>query len=314
MTYSPARQIEHDLWSLDLSFQGIPGVVGAFLITGKEGHTLVETGPGSTLPALQAAVAATGARFEDIRQLAVTHIHLDHAGAAGALLRMLPGARLFVHPVGARHMIEPAKLLSSAARIYGSDMDRLWGRFEAASADRVVMLAEGDTVDCGTRSLRVLHTPGHATHHVAFVDEDARTAFTGDVAGVRLGRGSYVRPPTPPPDVDIEGWHQSADRLRALNLKAIDLTHFGRRTDVALHLDNLSRNLDSWVDWSATRFAAGVDPRSIARELRIKRARDVTACGGTAADIAAYELVTASKMSVEGMARFASKTLVKAVA
>ena len=167
-------------------------------------------------------------------------------------------------------------------------------------------LAEGDVIDCGHRSLRVMHTPGHATHHVAFIDDDARTAFTGDVAGVRLGRGSYVRPPTPPPDVDVEGWHQSADRLRALDLKAIDLTHFGRRTDVTSHLDDLSRNLDAWVDWSSVRFVAGADPSSIARELRIKRARDVTACGGNAADIAAYELVTASKMSVDGMARYAT--------
>lgn len=121
-------------------------------------------------------------------------------------------------------------------------------------------------------------------------------------------------PATPPPDVDVDGWHQSADRLRALNLEAIDLTHFGRRTDVASHLDNLSRNLDAWVDWSAVRFAAGTAPASIARELRIKRARDVTACGGNAADIAAYELVTASKMSVDGMARYSTKTRIMAVA
>lgn len=307
MSLVPARQIEHDLWLLDLGFQETPGVVGAYLIRGPHGHTLVETGPGSTLPALERAVNAAGAHLEDVRQLVVTHIHLDHAGGCGTLLKRLPDARLFVHPLGARHMIDPSKLLSSAARIYGEAMERLWGRFDAVPEDRVVMLQDGDEIDCGYRTLRALHTPGHAVHHIAFVDEDARTAFTGDVAGVRLGHGSYVRPPTPPPDVDVEGWHQSADRLRAYNLRALDLTHFGRRHDVSTHLDSLSYNLDAWVGWSASRLASGADHASIASELRAKRARDVAACGGTSKDAAAYELVTASRMSVDGLARYLAR-------
>lgn len=314
MSYVPARQIEHDLWLLDLGFQDTPGVVGAYLIKGRHGHTLVETGPGSTIPALETAIRAAGAHLEDVTQLAITHIHLDHAGACGTLLRRLPDARMFVHPMGAPHMIEPTRLLTSARRIYGDAMDRLWGSFDAVPADRVVVLQDGDEIDCGDRTLRALHTPGHATHHVAFVDEVARTAFTGDVAGVRLGHGSYVRPPTPPPDVDVEGWHCSADRLRSLNLRAVDLTHFGRRSDVASHLDSLSYNLDAWVGWSARRLATGADPASITAELRAKRARDVAACGGTPSDAAAYELVTASRMSVDGLARYLSKQQVRAVA
>ena len=314
MSSSPARQLAHDLWSLDLNFQGTAAAVGAYLITGPHGHTLVETGPGSTLPALELAVAATGARFEDIRQLAITHIHLDHAGASGTLMRRLPEATLFVHPFGARHLIDPTRLLSSARRIYGASMDRLWGAFEAVPANRVVTLDDGAEIDCGFRTLRVLHTPGHATHHVAFVDEEARTAFTGDVAGVRVGHGRYVRPPTPPPDVDIEAWHSSAYRLRALRLRALDLTHFGRRTDVTAHLDALSYNLDTWVRWSGMRIAAGVNAAVIAQDLRLERARDVAMCGGTPADAAAFELITASPMSVDGMARYFARQPVMAVA
>lgn len=314
MYYSPARQIEHDLWLIDLNFQGTPGVVGAYLVTGPEGHTLVETGPGSTLPALERGILATGARLEDVTQLALTHIHLDHAGGSGTLLRRLPNAKLLVHPVGANHMIDPARLLASAGRIYGDAMQRLWGIFEAVPADRVVLLDDEARVRFGEREIRVIHTPGHATHHVVFADESQRTAFTGDVAGVRLGHSSYVRPPTPPPDVDIEGWHSSIHRLRELGLRALDTTHFGRRRDVSAHLDALAYNLDAWVGWIEMRIAAGADAAVMTSELRSKRARDVAASGGTLADAAAYELVTASRMSVDGLSRYLAKRRVLAVA
>jgi glyoxylase-like metal-dependent hydrolase (beta-lactamase superfamily II) len=301
------KQLDPDLWQLDLEFQGVPGVIAAFLITGSDGHTLIETGPGSTLPALERAVAATGARHEDVTQLAATHIHLDHAGAAGSLLRRLPDARLFVHPVGAPHMIDPSKLLASATRIYGDRMDQLWGAFEPAPADRVVTLDDDAELRAGARTLRALHTPGHASHHIAFVDMERRTAFTGDVAGVRLGAVPYVRPPTPPPDIDIEAWHQSAHRLRALGLRALDLTHFGRIGDAANHLDTLVRNLDDWVAWTADRLRRGEDPAVIADELVRRGEMDVIRAGGSARDAVAYELATPSRMSVDGIARYIRK-------
>ena len=303
-----ATQLDEGLWLLDLNFQGTPNVIAAFLITGPEGHTLIETGPGSTLAALESAVQAAGARLDDITQLAVTHIHLDHAGAAGSLLRRLPDARLFVHPVGAPHMIDPSKLLASATRIYGEAMDRLWGAFEPCPADRVVTLADDTELRAGTRTLRVLHTPGHASHHVAFVDQARGTAFTGDVAGVRLGSSPYVRPPTPPPDIDVPAWHASAHRLRALGLRALDLTHFGRIPGAANHLDTLVRNLDDWLAWTTDRLRRGEDPATIAEELMRKGEMDVIRAGGSAADAAAYELATPSRMSVDGMARYIKRS------
>ena len=301
-------QLAPDLFLLDLDFQRTANVIAAFLITGPDGHTLIETGPGSTLGALEQAIAATGARLEDVRQLLVTHIHLDHAGAAGTLLRRLPDARLFVHPLGAPHMIDPSKLLASATRIYGDDMDRLWGAFEPAPADRVVVLEDDAELCAGGRTLRALHTPGHASHHIAFFDPANSSAFTGDVAGVRLGAVPYVRPPTPPPDIDIEAWHRSAQRLRALGIRALDLTHFGRITDAANHLDALMRNLDDWVAWTAERLRRGEDPAVIAGELVRKGELDVIRAGGSAHDAAAYELATPSRMSVDGVARYIRKS------
>src|SRR6478752_7191094 len=166
MKIARPRQLDPDLWVLDLLFQGTPGVVAAYLITGPYGHTLVETGPGSTLPMLERAIEDTGHRLGDITQIVVTHIHLDHAGASGSLLRRLPQAQLFVHPRGAPHMIDPSKLLASATRIYADRMDELWGAFEPCPADRVTTLADGETIRCGVRTLTALHTPGHASHHI----------------------------------------------------------------------------------------------------------------------------------------------------
>jgi glyoxylase-like metal-dependent hydrolase (beta-lactamase superfamily II) len=304
MNYTPATQLEPDLWLLDLAFQDTPGVVAAFLITGRDGHTLIETGPGSTLPALEHAVAATGAHFADITQILITHIHLDHAGAAGSLLRRLPNATLFVHPVGAPHMVDPSKLLRSATRIYGDRMDALWGAFEPCPADRVELLADGAEIECGTRTIQALHTPGHASHHIAFYDADRHSAFTGDVGGVRLQGASYVRPPTPPPDIDIEAWHASVERLRALELRALDLTHFGRFEAPSRHLDELLTRLDEWTGWVRDWISAGLSPDDMAAQLQRLSNADIAANVPDPTLAQAYELATPSRMTVDGLARY----------
>jgi glyoxylase-like metal-dependent hydrolase (beta-lactamase superfamily II) len=300
----PARQLEPDLWRLDLDFQRTAGVIAAYLITDRYGHTLVETGPGSTLPALERAVTAAGANLGDVTQLLVTHIHLDHAGAAGALLRRLPHARLFVHPVGAPHMIDPSKLIASATRIYGDRMDRLWGAFEPCPGDRVVTLMDEAEVQCGRRTLQALHTPGHASHHIAFLDADHGTVFTGDVAGVRLNSATYVRPPTPPPDIDVEAWHASVDRLRAGNPRALDLTHFGRFADPMRHLDELMRRLDQWTAWVAKRLADGATPAELVHELKDHSDADILGQTADPSLAEAYELGTPSGMTVDGLVRY----------
>ena len=300
----PARQLEPDLWLLDLDFQGSAGVVAAYLLTGPDGHTLLETGPGSTLGALERGVAATGAHLDDISQLVVTHIHLDHAGAAGSLLRRLPHATLFVHPVGAPHMIDPSKLIASATRIYGDRMDMLWGAFEPCPADRVVTLADGAELACGRRTLVALHTPGHASHHIAFHDAERATVFTGDVGGVRLDATSYVRPPTPPPDIDVEAWHASVTRMRDVRPRALDLTHFGRFDDPSRHLDELLRRLDAWTAWVVERQREGADAEMLVRELKHAGDAELLRESGKPQLVDAYELATPSGMTVHGLLRY----------
>jgi glyoxylase-like metal-dependent hydrolase (beta-lactamase superfamily II) len=303
----PARRLEPDLWLLDLDFQGMEGVIAAYLLTGPDGHTLLETGPGSTLGALERAVTAAGARLDDVTQLVVTHIHLDHAGAAGSLLRRLPHARLFVHPVGAPHMIDPSKLLASATRIYRDRMDVLWGAFEPCPADRVVTLDDAVEVACGRRTLVALHTPGHASHHIAFHDAERATVFTGDVGGVRLDGASYVRPPTPPPDIDVEAWHASVERIRGVRPRALDLTHFGRFADPSRHLDELLRHLDEWVEWIARRQREGADTATLVRELKDASDTELLRESGDPALAEAYELATPSGMTVDGLVRYLKK-------
>ena len=304
MKIARPRQLEPDLWLLDLLFQGTPGVVAAYLVSGPYGHTLIETGPGSTLPALERAIADAGFSVGDITQILVTHIHLDHAGAAGSLLRRLPNARLFVHPRGAPHMIDPSRLLASAKRIYADRMDDLWGAFEACPAERVVTLADGEEIHCGVRTLRALHTPGHASHHIAFHDSERRSAFTGDVGGVRLQGASYVRPPTPPPDIDVEAWHSSVDRLRGLDLRSLNLTHFGRFGDPVRHFDDLLFRLDDWTTWVAASIAEGRSPDEMAAALQLRTDAEIAGEAHTPLMAAAYELATPARMTVDGLARY----------
>jgi glyoxylase-like metal-dependent hydrolase (beta-lactamase superfamily II) len=303
----PAQQLEPDLWLLDLDFQGRPGVVAAYLLADPNGHTLLETGPGSTLDALERAVHATGERLDDVAQLVVTHIHLDHAGAAGALLRRLPHATLHVHPVGAPHMIDPSKLLASATRIYGDRMDVLWGAFEPCPAERVVTIADGDELVCGARTLTALHTPGHASHHVAFHDAERRTVFTGDVGGVRLDGVPYVRPPTPPPDIDVEAWHASVDRIRALAPHALDLTHFGRFDDAPRHLDELMRRLDGWTAWVASALREGAATELMVAGLKQESDMEIVGQTGDPSLVEDYELASPSGMTVDGLVRYLRK-------
>ncbi len=304
MQSESAVQLADDLWRLDLNFQGEPDVIAAFLITSDRGHTLIETGPGSTLGALESGIIAAGARIEDIAQILVTHIHLDHAGAAGSLMRRIPRAKLFVHPMGAPHMINPERLIRSASRIYGDRMGTLWGAFEPCPSDRVIDVEDGDIIACGSRTLTALHTPGHAWHHIAWHDASSSSLFCGDVGGVRITGSSIVRPPTPPPDIAVEEWHASVARMRALKPKHLDLTHFGRVDDVTRHLDELEARLDDWVQWVRVRHEAGLSNADIVRELREKNDAEVIAETGDASLAHAYELATPSGMTVDGIVRY----------
>ncbi|MEJ7655069.1 MAG: MBL fold metallo-hydrolase, partial [Chloroflexia bacterium] len=225
--------------TLDLHFQGRPHAIASFLLSGDGEAALIESGPGSTLTALMRGLAASGVEPELVTKILLTHIHLDHAGAAGELTELLPNAVVYVHGIGAPHLLDPSRLLRSAERIYGDQMDPLWGTMHPVPEKRLVVLEDGDVVEAAGRTLRAIYTPGHASHHVAFHDADAGVLFAGDVAGVRLPGLDRVMPPTPPPELNLELWSESINRMLALDLNTLYLTHFGPVHNVADHLDEL---------------------------------------------------------------------------
>ncbi|MEA2445684.1 MAG: hypothetical protein QOJ12_2976 [Thermoleophilales bacterium] len=193
---------------------------------------IVDPGPASSVETLLEACP-------EPRVLLLTHIHLDHSGAAGVLVRRFPELKVYVHERGARHLVDPSALVDSATQIYGDDMDRLWGEIAPVPEQNVTTLSGGETVE----GLRVEYTPGHASHHVAYFDPDSGEAYTGDVAGVRIPPTDFVLPPTPPPDIDVERWLESIEVVAAWQPAALCPTHAGKFADVDRHLEEVRERL-----------------------------------------------------------------------
>jgi glyoxylase-like metal-dependent hydrolase (beta-lactamase superfamily II) len=303
-----ARQFGDDLWLLDTLFQGQPGVIACYLLVDSSGLALIDVGPTACIEQLLAGVRAAGFEPEQVRHLLLTHIHLDHAGAAGTLARMLPHTQVYVHHIGAPHLVDPSKLLSSARRIYGDNMERLWGTIEPVPADRLTILDDGDVLDVGGRRLDVLYTPGHAVHHVAFHAAARHVVFSGDVAGVSLEGIGYVRPPTPPPDLSLEDWYPSIARLESLRPETLYLPHFGRVRDVFEHLALLRGHLAEWGEVVLAGMRAGKDDRELAHELaRTYDPQVARIAAGDAAAVRRYELATNYRMTAQGYMRYYRK-------
>lgn len=304
------RQLDDGLWVLDTMHQDEPGVVASYLLSGDDGLALVDVGPAKTLEYLLTGIRATGHRPEDIRHIVLTHIHLDHAGATGDLVRLVPAATVYVHPLGAPHLIDPTKLLASARRIYGDEMDTLWGGFEAVPAGRIVELADDETIAVGGRQLTALHTPGHAVHHIAYHDPARNVLFAGDVAGVRLAGLNFVRPPTPPPDLSLEDWSASLSRLRELGLREVYLPHFGVVRDADAHLDALEKRLYEWGERVLMALRGGQDVDTLAETLaaewepELKAALEPADVKTAARQMRRYELATNYRMTVLGYERY----------
>jgi glyoxylase-like metal-dependent hydrolase (beta-lactamase superfamily II) len=231
---------------VDLNFLGRPDIIATAVLGGAGGVALVDPGPSTTLAGLTKTLAAQGIGLRDVRQVLLTHIHLDHAGATGSLLKANPDIEVFVHERGARHMIDPAKLVGSASRLYGADMERLWGEILPVPASQVRVLNGGEQLAIGGRTLEVAWTPGHAIHHVSYFDRSSGVAFVGDVAGIRRGTGVYILPPTPPPDIDLEAWRASGDLIMAWQPDTLFLTHFGPHPGVRPHFQQLFERIDTW--------------------------------------------------------------------
>lgn len=209
---------------IDTQMHGRSGITGTFLVRGER-TALIETGPKSSVEHVVRGLEDAG--VDSLDWIVVTHIHLDHAGAAGTLAELHPEAKIAVHTVGAPHLVDPSKLWSSASRIYGDEMDRLWGGIDPIPEGRIHVLADGDRIDLGGTVLEAVETPGHASHHHAILDHSSGALYLGDALGVRLPDVGSIRPATPPPEFDLETCIASIERIRSLKPASLVFTHFG---------------------------------------------------------------------------------------
>lgn len=287
----------------DLDFMQLPRIIATAVVHGAAGVALIDPGPSTTLPRLRATLAAAGISMDDVNTVLLTHIHLDHAGATGTLVKELPNVRVYVHEKGAPHMANPEKLLSSATRLYGSDMDRLWGEVLPVPQASMEILQGGERMAVGSRVFDVEYTPGHASHHVSYFDRDSGVAFVGDTAGVRLMPGGFVMPPTPPPDIDLEAWQDSLARIERWRPDTLLLTHFGPSSPVPGHLSALRDHIalaSDLVKTSLSRDGSDADREQwYADQLRLELTRRMNV-----ADAHAYEIAGRFDLNWRGMARY----------
>lgn len=289
-----------DVHTIDLNFQDTPGVIAASVFDTGDGLALIDSGPTSTLPALEEGLHRFGAELRDLRHILLTHIHFDHAGAAGTLLERVPRARVYVHERGAPHLARPEKLVASATQIYGDQMERLWGEMRPIDPERMQVLSGGEFWRTGSAEMRALYTPGHAVHHLAYHVGDE--LFVGDVGGVRLAAAQTPRAPTPPPDIDLELWRESVATLRDLDARTLHLAHFGSYPQEARHWDGLLEKMDVDAGWVRGGLEAGRGFESISEEVT-ERLLDELAQEGAELP-ARYEFACPPWMSVQGLMRY----------
>jgi glyoxylase-like metal-dependent hydrolase (beta-lactamase superfamily II) len=246
---------------IDVMHLGRPHVIGCWEVEGA----LVDPGPESSV---QSVIDAIGG--EEPRAIVLTHIHLDHAAATGALVRKWPDLEVYVHEKGAPHLIDPSKLLASAERLYGDEMERLWGEIVPVPEANVHALSGGETI----LGMRVAYTPGHASHHVCYLHEDSGTAFVGDVAACRIPPSQLVLPPTPPPDIDVEAWERSLDLVAGWEPEQLGLTHFGAvEEDVPGHIEAVRQRLREEAEL-ARKMEADEYDTDLQRRLRAQLAEE----------------------------------------
>ena len=290
----------------DLEFQQTRRIIASAILRGADGLAIVDPGPTSSLPVLERELALAGASVADITALLITHIHLDHAGAAGTLLARNPRIKVYVHEKGAPHMVDPSKLLASATRLYGDAMDRLWGEVRPVPASALVALAGGERVPAGDRQWEVAYTPGHASHHVSYFSPDTGIAFVGDTAGVQTVPGGYVLPPTPPPDIDVPAWLRSLDRIEQWRPSSLFLTHFGPTEHVGAHLAELREHLHD-TERLARDAMARTDDDAAREAWFIEQVRyDLSRHMGDT-DVHAYQIAGRFDLNWRGIARYVQK-------
>ncbi len=282
---------------------GRPGIIASTAVETSEGLVLFDTGPESTFPNVSQQLVEAGFAAKDVRHVFLSHIHFDHAGAAWRFAEL--GATVYVHPRGAPHLIDPSRLIDSATRIYGGEMEKLWGRFAPIPEQRVRVMQDMELARVGSLEVRAIATPGHASHHNVYQWED--NVFGGDVAGVRLGGGPPV-PPFVPPELHIESWQESISKIRALKANKLYLPHFGLvEGPVSAHLDALSERIDRWAAWFRDRIRRGQDDQQLNSAFSEQVGQELKTEGASAGEIQDYECADPSFMAVGAAVRYWQK-------
>jgi glyoxylase-like metal-dependent hydrolase (beta-lactamase superfamily II) len=287
---------------LDTRQLGRAGIVAATALETKDGIALFDTGPESTFDNVIADLRKVGFDAKDVRHVFLSHIHFDHAGAAW---RFAQTATVYVHPRGAPHLIDPAKLIESATRIFGSDMERLWGKIAAVPQERVKILENNDVVHVPPFEIRAIATPGHASHHHIYHWND--NLFGGDIAGVRIGNGSPI-PPFVPPELHVESWRDSIAKIKKLNPANLYLPHFGKVDgSIPEHLDLLDQRVARWSEWFRERICAGDDESKLKSTFAQLEHGELRKDGANQEDVDGYEAADPSYMAVGAAIRYWKK-------
>jgi glyoxylase-like metal-dependent hydrolase (beta-lactamase superfamily II) len=291
---------------LDLHWTGQSRCIATALLRSDHFAAVIDPGPGSTLATLRERLEYHRLRVADLNAILLTHIHLDHAGATGALVQENPGLQVYVHARGAAHMIDPARLLESAGRLYGQEMQKLFGDFLPVPESNLRILQGGETLALGARELRVLYTPGHASHHVTYFDPAERVAYVGDTAGISIEGHPFILPATPPPDISLELWKDSLDTIAQLRPRRLFLTHFGYSDQPERHLNAYRERLQRWGELSGEILSRGQEQseaiRAFSRAVAAEAAESLSP-----AELSHYVFNGALQLSWLGLERYHRK-------
>ncbi|MFZ0820436.1 MAG: MBL fold metallo-hydrolase [Candidatus Acidiferrales bacterium] len=288
---------------VDLHFRGFAGAIAACLLEGGGELAVVDCGPASCLPKLREGLAERGLGVGDLTALLLTHIHFDHAGAAGSLVRENPRLRVYVHSAGATHMADPTKLLNSATRLYGGAMQQMFGEFIAVPHENLRTLDGGESFRLAGRKIEVAYTPGHAVHHVSYFDQSTGIAFTGDTTGMRLSGNELVAPVMPPPDINLAIWDTSLEEIARRKPSRLFITHFGPFDDVGGHIERTSEGNHRWAERAKGILAKHPDESAQIAEFNAAAEKDFR--DQLPADAAARYLIGSNPtLSWYGLARY----------
>lgn len=303
----PERVIElaQDRRLIDLDFRDTEGLVGTYILPQPDGRvTLIETGPASCRDHLRRGLAQAGVEPGEVDRVFVTHIHLDHAGGMGAVAEMFPRATLYAHHLGVPHLVDPSKLVASARRAWGASADPLWGPILPVPADRIIALHGGERFPLRTGVLEVLDSPGHAKHHLAFLDSGIRGVFTGDGAGVRLEGAPRPRPALPPPDLDLEQLVQSVERMAQTHPRQLLYSHFGPSSGGDVELREFIDTVRAWRDRALNAARESPEPEHVAEALRQYELETGDTQGPTGASGDRGELISGYDLAAKGLLRY----------